>query len=238
MSVVFTGLACGTLLTTTGLILWGGPHKTPPLSQALDALRWLSGGLLLIGAVFAWRAGDTLFPLPMRLTLIAALVAPPDIHRHPRSPWSSLPFVLTALILTGVSLAWTALQAPGTAGFEEYGGGGLASAGLRLATTICGGLGARASSEALSGVAGPFSPAAWPFTATYTALTLLTAGVVLVNTWQWGTMWMGPTEEGGLIGAWLAWSAARFGPHRPAWLRATLIVIAALVLIAGPAAGY
>jgi len=239
VSVVFTGLACGTLLATTGLIVWGSLHRTPALLQALDAIRWLTGGLLLIGVAFAWRAGDAVFPPPMRLILMAALVAPPDIRHRPRSPWSSLPFVLTALILAGVSLAWipgTELQAPGTAGTGEC-PGGLASAGVRLAIAICGGLGARASSEALSGAAGLLPPSAGAVSATHTALTLLTAVVVLANAWQRGTMWMGAVGEGGLIGVWLVWSAARLGLRQPPWLRATLVTAAALVLIVIPAAG-
>lgn len=73
--------------------------------------------------------------------------------------------------------------------------------------------------------------AEWPFTATYALLTLLVGGAVTVNLWQRGMVWGGSPGEGGLAGAWLAWSAAWLGRRWPPRLRVGLIVVAALSLI-------
>jgi len=236
VSVVVTGLACGGLLTATGLVFWDSFQKRPGLSQALQAIRWLAGVLLLIGAVLAWRAGDTLFPPTMRLALMAALVTLPEIRRRPPSSWGNLSFVLIALILAGASLSWTSLQVPGAAGVESP-TDSLPIASLRLAMAICGGLGTRALGEILSGIDSAPPTVEWPSIATHMLLTLLAAGMALTNVWRRGTIWIGATGAGGLTGAWLAWGAVRFGPRKPPWLRATLVTAAALLLIL-LAAGY
>jgi len=237
--VICTGLACGTLLAAVGLALWGGFRQVPGLSHAMRAIGWLAGGFLLIGALLAWQGDHGLSAPALRLTLMAALAALPEIHRHPRSSWGNLMLILPALILAWAGLFWT----------SEPSGAGMGSppvALVELAVIICGGLGARALGEALSEIAALPSPPKvggteggleWPSAAAYALLTLLVGGTALVNLWQRGTMWIGTTGEGGLAGVWLVWSAGWLAPRQPLRLRAVLITVAALLLIA-LVAGY
>ena len=229
-AATFTGLACGLLLAAAGLALWDGLRHVPGLSHAVRGTGWLASGCLLIGTALAWP-GDPVFSTPtLRLTLMAA-VAAPEIRPRRRS-WSGVMRILPALALAGATLLWppapttTATSAPP-----------FALAGVAIA--VCGGLSARAIGETLSGIASPTprtegparSDAKGPATAAYVLLTLLVGGTALVNLGQRGTMWAGTAGEGGLAGAWLAWSAACTGlrPHRR--LRAALTTAAALSLV-------
>ncbi len=212
---VFTGLACGALLTVMGLAVWAGLRRTPDLLRAVQAVNWLAGAFLLIGALLAWWHDPTLSVPASRLALMAALAAPLGTLRS-YSSWESVARALPALILAGI-LLW---GPPGLASAE---GGSLVS----LALAICGGLGARAMGEALG-----LSPhVEWPSFATYVLLTSLVGGVALVNLWQRGTGWGGLVGEGGLVGAWLAWGAVWLVARRSPRLRAVLTVVAASSLI-------
>jgi hypothetical protein len=255
--VVCTGLACGMLLAAVGLGLWDGFRQIAGLSHAVRVVGWLAGGFLLIGAVLAWYGDHSLSAPTLRLTLMAALAAPPEIHRRPRSSWNSAMLILPSLVLAGASLFWASPWAPGPTVAEassptftlvESGPPHL-WAGIRFwGVIVCGGLGARALGKALSKiiastrhVEGPaLSKVEGPFVATYALLTLLVGSTALVNLCQRGTMWAGTPGaigEGGPAGAWLAWSAAWLGPRQFPRLQAVLTTVAASLLIV-LAAGY
>jgi hypothetical protein len=215
-ATILTGLASGALLTAAALALWDGLRQMPGIGRAVRIVSWLAGTLLLLGALLAWL--DTrAFP---GLLLMAALAAPQGLRR---SSWSNgLPF-LPPLALAGIALFWV----PAAEGGAVF---------VALAAAICGGLGARALGEALRVLAGQ-TPAGWPGLATYALLTLLAAGLALANLVQRGTLWSGSITESGLAAAWLAWSTAWFTPRERARLRASVIVVAAVVLVI-VAAGY
>ena len=223
-AVIFTGLACGTLLAAAGLALWGIFRQVPGLSHAVRAIGWLAGVLLLIGTLFAWQGDHSISTPTLRLILIAALAAPSGIHRQYLSPWSSIMLILPALILAWAGLLWASRPVAG-----EFGSPLVLP--VELAIVVCGGLGARVLGEALSTIAAQTSHSERLITATYVLLTLLVGGTALVNLWQRGTVWGGTTSEGGLAGTWLAWSTTRLGPRQHPRLRAGLTVVAASLLI-------
>jgi hypothetical protein len=265
-AVILPGLACGVLLAAAGLALWDGLRRAPGLSRAVDVNRWLAGVLLLAGALLAWRGahglsapalsgvegpaltsveGPALSPSTLlgidsadgpalHLILMAALAAPPPptgAHRRRPAPWSDAIRILPALALAGAGLLWTSAPIGAGAGNPP-----LALVKL-LGVIVCAGFGARALAQALSEITDPSPHLAWPSAVAYALLTLLVGGTALVNLWQRGAVWDGTAGQSGLAGAWLAWSAARLGPRRPARLRAGLIIGAALLLIV-LAAGY
>lgn len=229
--MIFTGLACGTLLAAVGLTLWDSFRRVPGLSRAVRAIGWLAGAFLLIGALLAWPR-DRSFSAPApRLILMAALAAPPGTHRRRNAPWSNVMLILPALVLAGGGLLWSPRPV-------ETEVGRLPVALMELALLICGGLGARALGKALSEITTSTSHVKWPAlgqvegpAAAYVLLTLLVGGTALVNLWQRGTVWGGTAGEGGLAGSWLAWGAAWLGPRQHPRLRTVLIVVAALLLI-------
>lgn len=224
-------LACGVLLGAAGLALWDGFRQTPGLARAVDSNAWLAGALLLVGALLAWQGYSLSGPAP-HLILMAALAALPlpRIPRRRSAPWSEAIRVLPALALAGVGLFW----APGPA---AAGAGNASLALVELGVLVCAGLGARALGQALSEMAGPTPHLEWPFAAAYALLTLLVGGTALSNLGQRGSVWDGTAGQSGLAGAWLAWSAAWWGPGQPPRLRAGLIGAASLLLIV-LAAGY
>ncbi|MBL7064631.1 MAG: hypothetical protein ISS49_10585 [Anaerolineae bacterium] len=220
--VILIGLACGALLATAGLTLWDGLRQMPGLSRAAWVTSWVAAALLLIGALLAWQ-GD--HRVPVRLILMAALAAPPGIHRRRPSHWSKTMLILPALILAGAGFFWLSRPVAG----ETV---SLPVRPVEIAVVVCGGLGARALGEALSVIAIPPSPPELgAFAVTYALLTLLVGGTALVNLWQRGTMWGGTASEAGLAAVWLAWSAAGLDPRQCPRLRAGLIVVAAAVFI-------
>jgi hypothetical protein len=148
--MILVGVASGTLLAAIGLGLWG--HKRHPLelARAVGAVRWLAGALLAIGAVLAWvRDPGPAVPAP-ELILMAALAAPPGFHFHRRPlDWRDSILILPALILAGAGL----FQVASSAGVDTQ----AALEPTALAITICGGLGARALSQALYWTIAPAS---------------------------------------------------------------------------------
>jgi hypothetical protein len=148
--VILVGVANGTLLAAIGLELWGHKRHPRELARAVAAVRWLAGALLAIGAVLAWvREPDPATPAP-ELILMAALAAPPGIRFHRRPlDWRGTALILPALILAGAGLSRVASSA------------GIATQAvlepMALAITICGGLGARALSQALYWTIAPTS---------------------------------------------------------------------------------
>ncbi|HEY68257.1 MAG TPA: hypothetical protein G4N97_08315 [Thermoflexia bacterium] len=224
VTVVFTGLACGMLLTAVGLALWGGFRQVPRLSHAVQAIGWLAGVTLLIGVLLTWQENHNASIPAIRLMLMAALAALPNPHRRCASSWDSAIPILPALILAGVGLFWSP-ESVGT------GLGHRPVAPMELAIVICGGIGARAMGEALSEIATLAPHVEWSFTAAYMLLTLLVGEMALVNLRQWGTLWGGASGESGMTGAWLIWSAAWLAPRQHVRLRAALTIVATLLLI-------
>jgi hypothetical protein len=244
------------LLAAAGLALWDGFRQVPGLSRAVDSNAWLAGALLLIGTLLAWQGNRSLsglVPSPSallgvdavegpalsgiegpapHLILMAALAAPPlpRTHRRRSAPWSAALRILPALALVGVGLFWT----PEPVG---AGAGNSSLALVELGILVCAGLGARALGQALSEMAGSTPHLEWPFAAACALLTLLVGGTTLSNLWQRGSVWDGTAGQSGLAGAWLAWSAAWWGPRQPPRLHAGLTAAVSLLLIA-LAAGY
>ena len=224
IAVIFTGLACGTLLAAVGLALWGSSRQVPGLSHAVRAIGWLAGALLLIGALLAWQGDHSVSAPALRLILMAALAAPPAMPHRCSSPWSNVMPILPVLILAWVSLFWTARPVAGETGSPPV-------SAMGLAVVVCGGLGTRALGEALSTIAVQTPHSEWLTTATYALLTLLVGSTALVNLWQRGMVWGETASEGGLAGAWLAWSAAWLSARQRSRLRAGLTVVVASLLV-------
>jgi hypothetical protein len=240
-AVAFTGLACGALLAAAGLALWGGSRQDASTLDAMcatvRAIRWVAGGLLIVGALLAWQGRSSLPGAALHLILMAALAAPPEIHRHRLARWARVLPILPALGLAGAGLIWALGAMRASAGSGPV-------TPSQVALTICGGLAARALGMAAGtfGVAegdgaGSIPHLEWPSTAAYGLLTLIVGGTLLANLWQRGWAWDGTTGERSLAGVWLAWTAAWMTPRRSRRLRAAFIIVAALLLIV-LAAGY
>jgi hypothetical protein len=217
-AIPLIGLSFGALLTATGLALRDGFRPMQGLAHATRVIRWGVGGLLLIAILPLWVVGYS--TLVLSLTLMAAIAAPP-----PRGNLSSRYNAITllpALVLTGVCLCLTA-------GFVKVGGDVASSASL--VALVYGGLAARVLSEALGALASPTAVPGRLFDALYLLLTLLVGANALVSLWQRGLAWEGNPEANGLLGAWLAWSAAWLSPRTHPRLRAGLVAVAAVLLI-------
>lgn len=212
------GLSFGALLMATGLALWGRSRSIPGLAHAIHVLRWGVSGLLLIAILPLRVAGHS--TLMLSLTLMAAIAALPV--RRNLSPRYNGITMLPVLVLTGacVFLITGLVQT----------GGDIASS-TSLAAVVCGGLAARVLSEALGTLASPPAASGRLFEALYLLLTLLTGANTLANLRQRGVVWEGNSGESGLLGAWLAWSAAWLSPRQRPRLRAGLAAVAALLLI-------
>jgi hypothetical protein len=145
--------------------------------------------------------------------------------RH-RASWSRALVYLPALVLTGAVLVQVSRPEEGILSADWV-------TPLRFLIAVCAGLGARALGQALQVIAEGSSCEEWPLTLTYSLLTVVAGCAALVNLWQRGMVWgsWDPVMRGGLLGAWLMWSADRLVPRRHARLRAALTVAAALLLI-------
>ena len=224
-ALIPTGMACGVLLTAAGLALWGSFRKTSRFIHAVRAVRWLAGALLLLGTLFAWQGN-----LPASTTyliLMTALAAPPGRRHYPH--WGNALSILPVLVLVGASLLWRTNLAR-----VETEASDLPTAAIELAIVVCGGLGAQALNQNLGESTAPPQRTGRPAlltAATYTLLTLLLSSTALINLWQRGSVWRRATYEGGLAGAWLAWSAVWASPRHPRWLRTVLMIAATLILV-------
>ena len=223
-AVTCTELAWGMLLTAAGLALWGGFRQVSGTSRAVRAIGWVAGTLLAVGALLAWQSADGPSAPAVHLALMAALAAPPASQRQRPAHWSNALPILPALALAGGSLLWTR-------GPMEAGTGSSPFTLAALAVAICGGMGARALGVALCEISNPASHVEWPSIVAYAMLTLVVGGTALVNLWQRGSVWGGTAGEGGLAGAWAAWSAAWVGLRRYPRARAALVGVAATLLI-------
>lgn len=212
------GLSFGALITATGLALWDGFHPAPGLTRATRVIRWGVGGLLLVAILPLWAAGHSTLALSLALT--SAIAAPPPRRSLP-SRYGAVT-LLPVLVLTGVCLFLTT-------GLVRARGDVTPSTGL--VATICGGLAARVLGEALGALANPTAVPGRLVDAFYLLLTLLIGANTLSNLWQRGLVCEASPEESGLLGVWLAWSAAWLSPRRRPRLRAGLIAVAAVLLI-------
>jgi hypothetical protein len=214
------------LLTAAGLALWGSFRKTSRFVHAVRAVRWLAGALLLIGTLSAWQGN--LPASAAHLILMTTLAALPGRRHYPH--WGSALSILPVLVLVGASLLWRTDLAR-----VETEASDLLTAVIELAIVVCGGLGARALSQNLGESTAPpqrTGRPALPTAATYALLTFLLSSTALINLWQRGAMWRKATYEGGLAGAWLAWSAVWLSLRYPRWLRTVLMIAATSILVA------
>jgi len=230
-TAILAGLACGALLTTAGFALWHALRPLPGLSQAVRALGWLTGALLLSGALSAWLGGGGFASCVPHLLLMAALATPPAPRfllgpRRSAAPWNDF-----LRLLPPLALAWAGLLCTATPVVGEVSGPPVAQ-GLELAIVVCGGLGARALGLAFGEIVTSTPGVAWPSAVAYAWLTVLVGGVALASLAQRGSVWDGTPVETGLAGVWLAWSAAWLSPRQPARLRTALTAVAAVFLIA------
>lgn len=236
-AVILAGLGCGALLAAVGLILWGKPRKAVGLVQAVYAIGWLAGVLLLVSASLAWWAYDAPTAHPSSLILVAAIAAPLGIRRREPSRGRLVPTLL-ALLLAGSGLVW--LLASNGISPEQNPGVSTSLATIRFwAVVICAGLGARTLGEALTEIitSHPDAERLLPnrvdrlLNATYALLTLIVGNTALINLWQRGLAWEQTSGMSGLAGAWLVWSAAWLSPRHVPWLRTGLTIVVTLVLL-------
>jgi hypothetical protein len=219
LAIPLLGLSFGALLTASGLALWGRFRRVEGLALATRAIKWMATGLLLAAIPFLWI--ENLPAVILQLTLMAAIVVPPVGRRQPL-PWHDATTMLPALVLAGIGLFLVA--GPAQVGRD-------AITITSLAPAIYGGLAARTLGEALGTLASPAASTSRLFDALYLLLTLATGTNALTTLWQRGIVWVGDPAESGLLGAWLAWSAAWLSPCRRPRLRAALIVVATLLLV-------
>jgi len=241
------GLSVGMLLTAFGLALWNGFRQIAGLDRAAQVISWIAGGLLLIAFPLLWSEAHGHYTNALHLILMAA-VAAPSINRRRHFPWSDAIRMLPALVLSGIGLtlvaenfrgahytdllalpAWVIqeglLAQPLTISLAEP------SIPLGMAFMLCDGLVARVLGEALGTLAHPAATPSRLFDILYVLLTLLVGAITLATLRQHGVVWDGGPAESGLLGAWLAWSAAWLSPRERPRLRAALIVTATLLLV-------
>jgi hypothetical protein len=219
LAIPLLGLSFGALLTASGLALWGRFRQVEGLAPATWVIKWMTTGLLLAAILFSWI--EKLPAVILQLTLMAAIVVPP-IGRRQHLSWHDAMTVLPALILAGIGLFLVA--GPAQTGRD-------AITFTSLAPAIYGGLAARTLGEALGALASPAASIDRMFDALYLLLTLAAGANALTTLWQHGVAWIGDPTESGLLGAWLAWSAAWSSPRKHPRLRAALIAVATLLLI-------
>ncbi|MFO7742009.1 MAG: hypothetical protein R6X31_06825 [Anaerolineae bacterium] len=245
MVVILVGLGYCTLLVAVGLAVWGGLRDAPRVSRGTEAAAWAAGGLLVFGALLAW--GSRLPALEgmansfsivtvegpvSSMVLMAALAIPLEPQGRRGAHWSRSLLYVPAVVLSGVALVLMT-------GSSE---GGLVTnwiTPIRFLLAVCAGLGARTLGQALQVIAAGSRQVERPGAFTYGFLTLVLGSVALVNLWQRGTVWSGvdPVMRGGVVGAWLAWSAGWLASSWHLRLRALVMAIAALLLMVTAANG-
>lgn len=223
-AAILTGLSWGMLLAGGGLAVWDGFREVPGLSRAVRIIDRGAWALLLITIPVGQKTG---FPeQAQNLILMATAALSTLLGTQRRSSWSNARGVLPAVILTGVAL----FRGSASVGAEV--GRDAVVMPVRWGILLCGSCGAAVLSAVLGDTVDWTPRVKRVSTITYALLTLLIAGVALVNLWQRGVAWAGIGGESGLLGAWLIWSAAWLGPRRRPRLRAALVVAAALSVIA------
>lgn len=232
-------LASGTLMAAVGLALWGGLRRAAGLFRGAGAAGWVAVCLLVFGALLAWGSRlPALEPLASgadmtgpegpvsSMILMAALAIPLEPNLRKRVHWSQSLGYLPALALSGTALGH----------MVRPGGIPLNSdwvTPIRFSLAVSAGLGGRALGRALQVIAAGTGDAERAAMVTYGMLTFICGSAALVNLWQRGTVWAGsdPVMQGGVVGAWLAWSAHKLASSWHPRLRSALTAIAALLLI-------
>lgn len=241
MSVVaiLLGLGCGMLLAAVSFGLWGGFQGAQALSRGAHAAAWGAAGVLVVGALLAWGSGlpalESLIGVVDRgalegpvlsLILMAALAIPLKVDVRQEALWSCALLYVPAWVLALAALV--RIVTPG---------GAVPSTDwvtpVRFSLAVCGGLGARALGQSLRLMTDDAPYVAWPDELAYGLTTLLFGAVTLANLWQRGRVWSyaDPVLQGGIVGAWLVWSADWLAPRRHRRLRALLSIVAALLLM-------
>lgn len=230
-SIPLTGLASGMLLAAAGLTVRDARRQLPGLSPGLSLLGWLAGAALLLAAVATVSQARGPLAPALRLAVMAAIAAPPDARPSQPARWRGVLRALPALVLSLLSLALLLGQfRPGLGPAYDPSEGAVVGA-IVLFLTVCGGLGARAAGEALPGFFEPELVDRWAPDVVFTGLTLLVGGAALARLLLRGALLVETASQAGLAGAWLAWTAAVWGPRPLPRLRAALTVIAALILL-------
>lgn len=218
------GLALGMLLTAAGLIAWSSLRGKPTqVALAAWPIRWVAGAILAAAALCAWIAGRDSNALILHLTWMAAIAAPPNDRRLGPLRGRDIVSTLPALALATGSLI-------AVSGFVRIGPSPSPITPMRLALIACNGVAARVLAEALAALVDPAAPLGRTLDILHLALTLLLGGTSLVHLWQRGVAWGELVGGEGLVGAWLAWSAALLCPGRHARLRAGLAIVATVLL--------
>ena len=245
---VATGIACGLLAGAVGLSLLS---RSPPDAGRRQAIPVISGTaavlLLAAGGIAFWEhcseavsGGDVfwigaigaLLNRPLRLVLMAAVAAAParsTAHRGPRTDTVPLlpPVVAAAVALLLAPLADLAAprSVPEGATLVRF---------LRtLAVVSCSAISARALAHSLACLSSPDNAdrVAASARAAYAVLTLLVGGTALASLLLRGSPWGLASDEITLGAAWLAWSAAWFGPRHQPRLRDGLHAVGSALLV-------
>ena len=237
--VILLGLGCGMLLAAVSFGLWGGFQGVWALARGAHIAAWGAAGVLVVGALLGWGSGlpalesligvvDTgaLGGPVLSLILMAALAVPLKMNVPRKVLWSC-----ALLYVPAWALALTALVRIVTPGAAIPSRDWVTP--VRFSLAVCGGLGARALGQSLRRMVTGASYVAWPGELTYGLTTLLFGAVTLVNLWQRGRVWSSADSvlQGGIVGAWLAWSADWLAPRRYRRLVALLTIAASLLLI-------
>ena len=219
LAIPLLGLSFGTLLTASGLAFWGRFRRVEGLALATRAVKWMATGLLLAAVPFLWIGSHPALILHLAL---AAAIAAPSVDRHQHPQWYDAMTVLPALFLAGLGLFLAAGPAQARMSAITL---------VDLAPAIYGGLAARTLGEALGVLANPAAVMSRLFDALYLFLMLAAGATTLATLWERGIAWEGNSADSGLLGVWLAWSAAWLSPREHPRLRAALIATATLLLV-------
>ena len=241
MSVVaiLVGLGCGMLLAAVGFGLVSGYRGAPALSRGAYAAAWGAAGVLVVAALLAWGSGlpalesiigvvdrQALEGPVLSLILMAALAVPLKVDAPQEAVWGCALLYLPAWLLALAALVQIVTPAATVLSAEWV-------SPVRFSLAVCGGLGARALGQSLHVIAAGIPYVEWPGALTFGLTTLLFGSASFVNLWQRGTLWVGadPVLRGGIVGAWLAWSADWLMPRRYPRARGALTIVAALLMI-------
>jgi hypothetical protein len=216
------GLGTGMLLAAVGLAVWNGLQQVKGAPHAIRAISWMASGFLLFALPFLWIEAHSRYWIILHLTLMAAIAAP--LTGRDRPGWRNVIAVLPGLVLASAGFLLVVGAALPEPRISELGLVG-------LALMVFSGFVARVLGETLVALVSPDTPPRRLLDALYLLLTLLVGANALVSLWRRGVAWEGSGSEGGLIGAWLAWSAAWLSRRWHPRLRAGLIAVAALLLI-------
>lgn len=236
---ILIGLGWGMLLVAMIFGLWSGFRGASALSRGAHAVAWGAAGVLVVGALLAWGSGlpaleslvgvidrEALEGPVLSLILMAALAIPLKLDVPEDALRSSALLYLPAWLLTSTVLIRMPISGslPGSTDWVTP---------IRFSLAVCGGLAGRALGRSLHALVAGIDYVEWPSALAYGLTTLVFGSAALVDLWQRGRLWIGADSVlgGGIIGAWLAWSADWLMPRRYPGLRAVLAIVAALLSV-------